>query len=275
MTLELTGSVTGSVSFDGSGKATLNTTTNHTHSYLPLSGGTITGTLNINRDAAAIHYNSSSGVSQGWLGFSAADTPTVWMADGSTKYNLIHSGNIGSQSVSHATSANGIVNSGILDSQEKIDNFISGNIFKYATFKTTGSNNLNFGSNDGMILSIPWPSSDYGAQMAFDDTQTATVKVRGKSGTWGNWYTILHSGNYNSYAPKLDGTGASGTWNININGTATYASSASDTDKLDGEHGTRYTRALGSPNYITINVGGNADTYYPVVISNVSDYYPM
>ena len=64
MTLELTGSVTGSVSFDGSGKAILNTTTNHTHSYLSLSGGTITGTLNINRDAAAIHYNSSSGVSQ-------------------------------------------------------------------------------------------------------------------------------------------------------------------------------------------------------------------
>lgn len=235
MTLELTGSVTGSVSFDGSGKATLNTTTNHTHSYLPLAGGTITGTLNINRDAAAIHYNTSSGVSQGWLGFSAANTPTVWMADGATKYNLIHSGNIGSQNVNYATSANGIASSGTLDSQEKIDNFITANRFKYATFKTTNSNNVDFVSNDGMILSIPWTSTDYGAQIAFDDTTSGTVKVRGKDSTWGNWYTLLHSGNYNSYAPKRDGTGASGTWGINISGNA---------DTIDGKHASDFVQRI-------------------------------
>lgn len=33
-------------------------------------------------------------------------------------------------------------------------------------------------------------------------------------------YTIIHTGNYNSYSPKLDGTGASGTWAINISGNA-------------------------------------------------------
>lgn len=38
-TLSLTGSVTGSVSIDGSGNISLATTTNHTHSYLPLTGG--------------------------------------------------------------------------------------------------------------------------------------------------------------------------------------------------------------------------------------------
>ena len=37
------GSVTGSVLIDGSSDITLATTTNHTHSYLPLSGGTMTG----------------------------------------------------------------------------------------------------------------------------------------------------------------------------------------------------------------------------------------
>lgn len=45
--------------------------------------------------------------------------------------------------------------------------------------------------------------------------------------------TILHSGNYNSYSPKLDGTGASGTWGINISGNA---ATATDTDTLDGYH---------------------------------------
>ena len=46
-TLTLTGSVTGSVSIDGSGNVSLATTTNHTHSYLPLSGGTLTGNLTL------------------------------------------------------------------------------------------------------------------------------------------------------------------------------------------------------------------------------------
>lgn len=35
-----------------------------------------------------------------------------------------------------------------------------------------------------------------------------------------NWYSILHSGNYNLYAPTLNGTGASGTWDISIIGNA-------------------------------------------------------
>ena len=36
-------------------------------------------------------------------------------------------------------------------------------------------------------------------------------------------YPILHSANYNSYAPTLGGSGAYGTWNINITGTAAAA----------------------------------------------------
>jgi hypothetical protein len=33
-------------------------------------------------------------------------------------------------------------------------------------------------------------------------------------------YKALHTNNYNSYAPTLTGTGASGTWSINVTGTA-------------------------------------------------------
>ena len=44
-TLTLSGSVTGSASIDGSGNVSLATTTNHTHSYLPLAGGTMTGDI--------------------------------------------------------------------------------------------------------------------------------------------------------------------------------------------------------------------------------------
>jgi hypothetical protein len=37
---------------------------------------------------------------------------------------------------------------------------------------------------------------------------------------------VLYAGNYNSYAPTLTGTGASGTWGISITGNANYATTA-------------------------------------------------
>ena len=59
-TITLSGSVTGSASFDGSGDITISTTTNHTHSYLPLSGGTLSGDLNFSNSNGAITWNSST-----------------------------------------------------------------------------------------------------------------------------------------------------------------------------------------------------------------------
>jgi hypothetical protein len=42
-------------------------------------------------------------------------------------------------------------------------------------------------------------------------------------GTYGSWLTILSASNYNSYAPTLTGTGASGSWGISVTGSATAA----------------------------------------------------
>ena len=42
----------------------------------------------------------------------------------------------------------------------------------------------------------------------------------GTTDSFSAWSKILTSSNYNSYSPKLDGTGATGTWNINIGGSA-------------------------------------------------------
>ena len=47
-----------------------------------------------------------------------------------------------------------------------------------------------------------------------------------QGGTQSGWYKMLDSSNYNSYSPKLDGTGATGTWGISISGKAYTASSA-------------------------------------------------
>ena len=61
-TLTLSGSVTGSASIDGSGNVTIATTTNHTHSYLPLSGGTMNGTAFISWSDTGNWSNNNSGV---------------------------------------------------------------------------------------------------------------------------------------------------------------------------------------------------------------------
>ena len=47
-----------------------------------------------------------------------------------------------------------------------------------------------------------------------------------------------------------------------------------DADLLDGLQGSRYLECEGSNNYITITVGGDADKYYPVLISPAASYYP-
>ena len=65
-TISLTGSVTGSGSFDGSGNLSITTTTNHTHNYLPLSGGTVTGPTQFNN---YLKLNAWSGYGTGTANF--------------------------------------------------------------------------------------------------------------------------------------------------------------------------------------------------------------
>lgn len=136
-TITLTGSVTGSVSIDGSQNVSLATTTNHTHSYLPLTGGTVTGPLTIN---------------------TVLDRSFILDEPGGEKYHVISFR-------------------------------ASGEEYAYLVADNIGSEN----------------------KLVF------------------NGSTILHSGNYNSYSPKLDGTGASGTWGINISGNAATADTLAKT----------------------------------------------
>ena len=58
----------------------------------------------------------------------------------------------------------------------------------------------------------------------YNDYDGLNLRISATNLSWGD-NTILHAGNFNSYAPKLDGTGASGTWGINISGNAATAGS--------------------------------------------------
>lgn len=61
-------------------------------------------------------------------------------------------------------------------------------------------------------------------ELAFNDN--GIFHRIGATDTWEAWAMMLTTSNYNSYAPSLTGSGASGTWGINISGNATTATNA-------------------------------------------------
>ena len=159
------------------------------------------------------------------------------------KNAIIHAGNIGSQSVSYATSAG--------DADTLDGTHLSG-IIQYYTSSSTNILNLNNLKSTSGFQVAGWayagapyvnnqPAGDGASSAAtvikFPGTypfqiyrfySSNDIKVRGYySGTgWTSWATILTSDNYTSYTVKKDGTGASGTWGISISGNAATATSA-------------------------------------------------
>ena len=91
-----------------------------------------------------------------------------------------------------------------------------------ATFKATGSMSEGKPKTDGHILHFYWDGTNgWDSQLFIACNGSPELQIRGmNSGSWGTWKTILDSANYTSYTVKKDGTGAAGTWNININGNA-------------------------------------------------------
>jgi hypothetical protein len=90
------------------------------------------------------------------------------------------------------------------------------------------------------------------------------------SGTYQSWALALSTQNYNSYAPTLTGGGASGTWGINITGsassatTATTATTASNSNALNGISVTQIFNNMGQSHgtYTDFNSVGNFGVRY-------------
>lgn len=150
----------------------------HTHSYLPLSGGTVTGPIEIN------------------------------------------------------SSVNNNYNEGLRITR-------AGNSWAGITFGSTG---ISGAPTNGWFVATN-PNNQF--IITPDNSSNTTGLTLNKSGDalWRN-NTILHSNNYNSYAPTLTGTGASGTWGISITGNANTATNA---DKLDGYDATPTSSSYVNP----------------------------
>lgn len=330
-TITLTGSVTGSVSIDGSQNVSLATTTNHTHNYLPLTGGTVTGSLTINTyiDSSFI-LDEPTGEKYHKISFRASGEEYAYLLsdnhgsenklvfNGST---ILHSSNVGS----YALPLSGGTLTGSVTMQG-----MNTNLIRNITYTSTSSwarglinlqvdgiskfsisalgdytlgasdNGINYAyigcnSYDGLNLRISATSLSWGnspilhsanynsyalplsggtisgtndAPLKINTTFSTSSIIFQNSGSnktqvgWdnglgaflsnsvsdyslcvrdngtpcfynGKYNTLIHSDNYNSYAPTLTGTGATGTWGISISGNAATATNA---DTLDGVH---------------------------------------
>jgi hypothetical protein len=111
------------------------------------------------------------------------------------------------------------------------------------------------------------PSNVYGNQLSIrwvDSEPNTYVRVVNNN-SFGAWRTILADFNYNSYAPTLTGTGASGTWAINVTGTAGSETLATVTGR-----GATTTTAI-TTGVLTVNTGGTG-TWGPFVVTSTSQW---
>ena len=234
---------------DANGNPSWQNANNHTHSYLPLSGGRISKDLGYNlTDWVTGQHNGPFEVGRssntmcitigvtddnyGYIQTKGANITTpgnlVLLPGGGNLYlgntstTFITSGNISSQSVNYATSATNLNSSQSIDSTTKLDAFHEGNILKIAYVdNATGAT---FGSSDGILLAVG-VGSTYGHQIHLDDNNNTMWhrSMVGGGGSWNNWLKVIDSGNI-------------GSQSVN------YASSAGNSDTVDSIHATGFLR---------------------------------
>ena len=140
------------------------------------------------------------------------------------------------------------------------------------------TNNMPSSNNANAILTISRHAGDYTTQLGFSSDDN--IYYRNGVGTT-SWKRILDSSNYNNYAPSKTGSGASGTWSINISGKANTAGIADSANavtwgNISGKPSTYtpsahthtksqitdFPASLKNPTSLSIQLNGGAATVY-------------
>jgi hypothetical protein len=165
----------------------------------------MTGTLAINSSGGALTANNSA-----YLGGTAAAS-------------YVTTSTIGGLTANNATYFNGVASSGYI---KRGGNIGSANLSAVASYSNTQVVGFDIATNGpgvsyGAML-IMNERSDTSAQFVIDyaSGHAYTRGIYTTAPTLSAWNTLLDNNNYNSYAPTLTGTGASGNWGINITGNA-------------------------------------------------------
>jgi hypothetical protein len=79
------------------------------------------------------------------------------------------------------------------------------------------------GTYHGVMTFQQWSDASGGGTRQLGFTDNDNLWIRGSGGgvtSYGSWKLLLNSSNYTSYSPSLTGSGASGTWGINVTGSS-------------------------------------------------------
>lgn len=253
----------------------------HTHNYLPLSGGTMTGTAMITWPDSGNWSNSNKNVTfpvirggLSWIGQSdgiklyAVETQNdnlelylKFTDDNSNGLSIINSTNTHTARISAtgeitaskfvgnlagtASSASAVPWTGITGkpstfapaphSHNKVSgaytgnggqqkpNYFGTNQVGFLMMNTAVNNNTHY--KDWIIMDC-YSGSDVGGAVAFGVNRQSlgAYIMRSESGraSWAESAELLHTSNYTSYTVTKTGSGASGTWGINVSGGAAY-----------------------------------------------------
>lgn len=162
---------------------------------------------------------------------------------------IIHSGNIGSQSVSVARQLLSPNDATVVAADSAMPS--AGHSFIHTLA-------LGPSGNDGHILGMTWAgtTSVYGAQIFLDTDPNDIMAIRSRSstGVWTSWKTIIHSGNIASQS-------------VSYADESGYSSSTGTTDNIGGVQ-FRNTGSNAGTNADTID--SNGITYYTAGVANFS-----
>jgi hypothetical protein len=126
-----------------------------------------------------------------------------------------------------------------------------------------------FGQTDGALYGQAYSTA--WIHQIFGDYRTGQLAVRGKqNNTWQAWRTILDSSNYTSYAPSLTGSGASGTWGINVTGSSASCTGNAATATNATTAG-RIVSTVRNYSYEWIEMPNHSGLYSPL---NGAHFYP-
>ena len=116
---------------------------------------------------------------------------------------LIHSGNIGQQSVNYASTANSAsaaryINIGTSASISDLNLSVSDHAVRFDTFDANAANKpISVDNANGVISFLMNHGPQYGKQIAFADNDDLYIRKLA-AGTYGNWLSVIHSGNIGS-----------------------------------------------------------------------------
>lgn len=213
------------------------------------SAGTITATLNGNASTATTASNVNNGtltMNVSGTGLSGSQTFTANQSSNATFTVTSNATSANTASTIVARDASGNFSAGTItatlngnastatNSTTTSQRAFSGDISTTGQGRFTGwysggaatglATEIGISASQGYIFVYNRDTSTYGtlnvaASSANMQFSGSTINVTsGALQQGGN--QVLHAGNYNSYAPTLTGTGASGTWSINVTGSA-------------------------------------------------------